>query len=275
MDRTALITAMTAFGFGWALKSLAVEYRKKYEKDHMCKLAKEQAERGGTYGEARVAVRPTLANPDIVRQFGLSASDTALVLIDMQTDFLSPKGRLGSKYDSSKLETLKATTASVGRLLTAARKAGLTIAHSRSHRYGATVRVDLARSQPLDEGYELVPELRALPGEIVVDKWTFGAFASTDLEQELRKRGVKRILLGGILTNVCVMATAVQACDRLFRVCLVEEACGAFNPEWHEKAVALMNEPQISGGHADGAVGLYFAEVANLNEVENALATLK
>ena len=67
----------------------------------------------------------------------------------------------------------------------------------------------------VDQGYELVPRLRALPGEIVVDKWTFGAFASTDLEQQLRQRGVRRILLCGILTNVCVFATAVQACDRL------------------------------------------------------------
>jgi nicotinamidase-related amidase len=108
-----------------------------------------------------------------------SRSDTALVLIDMQTDFLCADGRLGSKYDIATLDMLKSTTASVGKLLAAARKAGLTIAHSRSHRYGASVRVDLARSDPLDEGYELVPELRALPGEIVVDKWTFGAFGYT------------------------------------------------------------------------------------------------
>lgn len=104
--------------------------------------------------------------------------------------------------------------------------AGLTIAHSRSHRYGAKVLPELLH--PLDETYELHPRLRALPGEIVVDKFTFGAFASTELEERLRERGVTRILLGGVLTNVCVLATAVQAVDRFFRVCLVEDACGAF-----------------------------------------------
>ncbi len=110
---------------------------------------------------------------------------------------------------------------------------------------------------------------------IIIFSLTPPLTASTDLEQELRKRGVKRILLGGILTNVCVMATAVQACDRLFRVCLVEEACGAFKRSWHEKAVSLLNEPQISGGHADGAVGLYFAEVATLADAQKALAVLQ
>ena len=58
---------------------------------------------------------------------------------------------------------------------------------------------------------EMTPSLRARPGEIVVDKWTFGAFASTDLEAQLRARGVRKILLGGILTNVCVFATAATS----------------------------------------------------------------
>jgi nicotinamidase-related amidase len=70
-------------------------------------------------------------------------------------------------------------------------------------RFGAQVRRDLV--SPLDPTYDLVESCRPIAGEIVVDKWTFGAFASTDLEQQLRKRGVKRILLAGILTNVCIM----------------------------------------------------------------------
>ena len=115
----------------------------------------------------------------------------------------------------------------------------------------------------------------ALPGEIVVDKWTFGAFASTDLEKRLRERGVRKILLCGILTNVCVFATAVQACDRLFRVCLIEDATGAFKSEWHEKAVDLLSGPQTAPGHAAKAVGLYFGEVSTVAAVEEAFVKSK
>lgn len=224
------------------------------------------------------------------RSFGVSKSDTALVLIDMQVDFLDPSGRLGQFYDAARHETLLKTRHKVEKLLAAAREAGLTIAHSRSHRYGAAVRRDLLEGrQPgstpqhsstpqhfgaVDEGYELLPSCRALPGEIVVDKWTFGAFASTDLEARLRARGVRKILLGGILTNVCVFATAVQACDRFFRVCLVEDATGAFSSDWHEQAVNLLSGPQCAPGHAAKAVGLYFGEVSNVANVEAALKKL-
>ncbi|OLP87025.1 putative isochorismatase family protein YddQ [Symbiodinium microadriaticum] len=158
------------------------------------------------------------------------------------------------------------------RLLAACRNAGLTIAHSRSHRYGSVVRDDLVGTP--DEGYELHPRMRAREGEIVVDKWTYGAFASTYLERELRARGVRRILLCGVLTNVCVFATASQAVDRFIPVCLVEDACAAFQTDWHQKALTLINEPQTQPGHKRGC-GLYFGEVTQVEKVEAALKDIK
>ena len=214
--------------------------------------------------EAQVPVRHD-------REFPVSSSDTALVLIDMQTDFLSKEGRLGKNYSDARVKQLAATEAKVAALIAAARKAGMTVAHSRSHRYGAQVRRDLV-TPTVDPTYDLVESCRPVPGEIVVDKWTFGAFASTDLEQQLRARGVKRILLAGILTNVCIMATAVQAVDRFFRVCLVEDCCGAFDPQWHEQALNLINGPQTMKENHHKSVGLYFGEVAKLADVEKALA---
>ena len=139
------------------------------------------------------------------RRFSIARSDTALVCIDLQRDFVEATGRIGGRY--ADLKNVDAAVRKASELLKAARAAGLTIAHSRSHRYGATIRDDLIG----DPGYELCDACRARDGEIVVDKWTFGAFASTDLEARLRQRGVRRILLCGVLTNVCVMATAVQA----------------------------------------------------------------
>eukprot|EP00448_Togula_jolla_P021222 CAMPEP_0170576696 /NCGR_PEP_ID=MMETSP0224-20130122/4529_1 /TAXON_ID=285029 /ORGANISM="Togula jolla, Strain CCCM 725" /LENGTH=261 /DNA_ID=CAMNT_0010899553 /DNA_START=65 /DNA_END=847 /DNA_ORIENTATION=+ len=194
------------------------------------------------------------------RSFPVSQSDTALVIIDMQTDFLSPEGRVGQHYkDSPILDGLPG----VERLLAACRKAGMTIAHSRSHRYGANVMDELVGTK--DEGYELYPSCRARPGEIVVDKWTFGAFASTPLEAELRARGVERILLCGVLTNVCVFATASQAVDRFFRVCVIEDASAAFQRDWHDMAIKLISEPQRKRGH-QAQVGLYFGEISSVAE---------
>ncbi len=199
------------------------------------------------------------------RRFSIARSDTALVCIDLQRDFVEATGRIGGRY--ADLKNVDAAVRKASDLLKAARTAGLTIAHSRSHRYGASIRDDLIG----DRGYELCDACSAQPGEIVVDKWTFGAFASTDLEARLRERGVRRILLCGVLTNVCVMATAVQAVDRFFRVCLVEDACAAFDPSWHAKAVDLINEPQVRKGHADQPVGLYFGEVSSSREVVRGL----
>eukprot|EP00928_Gymnodinium_smaydae_P026503 TRINITY_DN20793_c0_g1_i2.p1 TRINITY_DN20793_c0_g1~~TRINITY_DN20793_c0_g1_i2.p1 ORF type:complete len:502 (+),score=100.66 TRINITY_DN20793_c0_g1_i2:355-1860(+) len=203
------------------------------------------------------------------RKFPAARSDTALVLIDMQSDFLEPDGRVGQHYQDT---PVRSGMAGCQRLLAACRAAGMTIAHSRSHRYGANVRDDLVGSD--DKGYELHPSLQALPGEIVVDKWTFGAFASTPLEEELRARGVERILLCGVLSNVCVFATASQAVDRFFRVCLVEDACAAFDTEWHDMAIRLISEPQIKKGHT-GQIGLYFGEVTQVAKVEEAVGPMR
>lgn len=224
-------------------------------------LAKAAA-KGADPGDASISCRGN-------RVFPVANKDTALVIIDMQTDFLSPEGRIGTHYKDT---PIRSGLAGVERLLAACRRAGFTIAHSRSHRYGAVVRDDLVDQG--DEGYELYPTCKPLPGEIVVDKWTFGAFASTPLEEELRARGVNRILLCGVLTNVCVYATAVQAVDRFIRVCLVHDACGAFDQDWHDTAVRVLEEAQARKGH-NSQVGLYFGEVTSVKDVEDALGPLK
>jgi len=200
--------------------------------------------------------------------FPVSPSDTALVLIDMQTDFLEPTGRVGQFYTDT---PVRSGMDGCERLLNACRAAGLTIAHSRSHRYGAAVQDQLVDAG--DVGYELHPRFAAKPGEIVVDKWTFGAFASTDLEKELRDRGVNRIFVAGVLTNVCVMNTAFQGVDRFFRVCIVKDASACFDDSWHDMALKLINEPQRRKGH-NRQLGLYFGEVAEVAEVEKGLAPL-
>jgi nicotinamidase-related amidase len=98
----------------------------------MVKRGLEAATPEALVGEAQVPVRHD-------REFPVSSGDTALVLIDMQTDFLSKEGRLGKNYSDARVKQLAATEAKVAALLAAARKAGMTVAHSRSHRYGGAV----------------------------------------------------------------------------------------------------------------------------------------
>lgn len=296
--KSAHIAGVTAasVAVGWCLRDLWARTAARREAEEMRLRSEREAAISAKLADDATADGDAFVecSHGIDRLFGVRRSDTALVLIDMQADFLHHRGRLGQHYDSSRHKVLANTITKVEKLLTAARRAGLTVAHSRSHRYGAAIRRDLllgpqagapaidaaanARHPQhfgaVDLGYELLPSLRALPGEIVVDKWTFGAFASTDLEAQLRARGIRKILLAGILTNVCVFATAVQACDRFFRVCLVEDATGAFSPAWHEQAVDLLSGPQCAPGHASKAVGLYFGEVATVGDVEVALGKL-
>ena len=78
----------------------------------------------------------------------------------------------------------------------------------------AQVRQDLICPRDSDDTYNVLPSIRPRPEDIVVDKWTWGIFASTDLEQQLRARGVRRLIVIGVATNVCVTNAVFQAVDR-------------------------------------------------------------
>ena len=212
------------------------------------------------------------------RSFPLKLSDTALYITDMQGDFLLPEGRVGQHYSNEDIERMKPVIASTERLVAAAREAGITIAYGRSHRFGAEIRRDLICARDSDDTYNVIESIRPREEDIVVDKWTWGIFASTDLESQLRARGIRRLIVCGVATNVCVTNMVFQAVDRFFRVCLIPEACGAFDKSWHEQAIAMLNGPQIKAGHSNSRfdnTGLYFCETATVSNVEATLKGLK
>ena len=179
------------------------------------------------------------------RDFPITLGDTALYVTDMQGDFLLREGRIGQHYSDEDMAAMEPVIDNATRLVTAARKAGLTIAYGRSHRFGAQVRRDLICPRESEDTYNVLEAIRPRPEDIVVDKCTWGIFASTDLEAQLRSRGVRRLIVIGVATNVCVTNAVFQAVDRFFRVCLVPEACGAFDRAWHDQAVSMLNGPQI------------------------------
>ncbi|PWR18538.1 cysteine hydrolase family protein [Zavarzinia aquatilis] len=176
---------------------------------------------------------------------------TALLVIDLQVDFLSPQGYFALKgYDPSRL---RAILPAVNLLLKTARAAGCTIVHTRQgyradgadltayelwrrERAGMAGTRALMRGQP---GFEIVPEVDVAPGDIIVDKTANGAFSHTDLDHILRARGISHLMFTGCTTDVCVHTTQREACDRNYQCLLIEDACASGDSYAHDAAVHM------------------------------------
>jgi len=189
--------------------------------------------------------------------FPFDAEGCALLIIDMQRDFLEPGG-FGETLGNDVSQLRRSIEPNV-RLLAAWRARGLPVLHTREGH-----RPDLAdlppskkeRGRPAkgigepgplgrilirgEPGHDIIPELAPRPDEPVIDKPGKGAFWATDLHAILQSRGIRQLVVTGVTTEVCVNTTVREANDRGYE-CLVPSDCtGSYFPDFHEAGLAMI-----------------------------------
>ena len=213
----------------------------------------------------------------------MSPDRTALLVIDMQRDFLDHGGYAAAA--GMDIDALRHPIQAMRKLLGVARRLGMLVVHTREgHRpdLADCPPAKLARSRaagaeigsagPLGRllvrgefGHDFIDELQPLPGEIVIDKPGYGAFHQTDLAQVLQNRGIEHLILGGVTTEVCVHSTLREAVDRGYCCVLATDACGSAHPHLHTAALQMVAlEGGVFGRVADS--GALVAELKQARE---------
>jgi nicotinamidase-related amidase len=189
--------------------------------------------------------------------FAFEPAAAALLIIDMQRDFLEPGG-FGEALGND-VSLLRRTIGPIRRLLEQSRATGLTVIHTREgHRPDLA---DLSTAKKLrgnpslaigdcgalggllvrgEPGHDIIAELYPQPGEPVIDKPGKGAFYATDLEAILRHRGIRQLIVCGVTTEVCVNTTVREANDRGFDCLVLEDCVGSYFPEFQDMGLRMI-----------------------------------
>ncbi|MEN3067290.1 isochorismatase family cysteine hydrolase [Uliginosibacterium sediminicola] len=195
------------------------------------------------------------AKPDPI---SVDPARTALIVIDMQRDFLLPGG-FGESLGND-VSLLQAAVEPIKALLDAARRRQMLVIHTREgHRpdLADAPRAKIERGAPSkrigdsgpmgrilirgEPGQDIIPELYPLPGEPVIDKPGKGAFYATDLLNILRNRDIEALIVCGVTTEVCVHTTVREANDRGYRCIVPGDCCASYFPEFHEMGLRMIS----------------------------------
>tara|TARA_R110000744_G_scaffold131415_1_gene239521 strand:- start:38 stop:739 length:702 start_codon:yes stop_codon:yes gene_type:complete len=212
--------------------------------------------------------RPVQATPF---PFLLDPSSAALIVIDMQRDFVEAGG-FGETLGND-IAPCQAIVPIVRQLLEGFRAAKLTIIHTRechqpdlsdcppAKRNRGTPSLRIGDHGPLgrilidgEPGAEIVPDLEPIAGETVIAKPGKGAFYATDLQQILQQRAITQLVFAGVTTEVCVQTTMREANDRGFECLLAQDATASYFPHFKQSAITMMTaQGAIVGWAADTA----------------------
>jgi len=208
----------------------------------------------------------------------MAPADTALLVIDMQRDFCSPHGYAARA--GLDVARLAGPIGQIRRLLDAARGAGLLVVHTReghlpdlsdcpaekmqrSRQAGAPIGSVGPMGRLLvrgEYGHDFIDELQPAAGEAVIDKPGYGAFYQTELAQLLSNRRIRRLIVCGVTTEVCVHSTLREAVDRGYACVTVADATAASDPALQAPALAMI-----------GVEGGIFGRVATTEQLLEAL----
>jgi biuret amidohydrolase len=189
--------------------------------------------------------------------FTFDPESTALIIIDMQRDFVEPGG-FGESLGND-VSILRRTIGPIQRVLEQCRRHHMMIVHTREgHRPDLTdcPPSKLERGKPSrkigdpgsmgrllvrgEAGHDIVPELYPVVGEVVLDKPGKGAFYATDLELLLRNKRIRTLIVCGVTTEVCVHTTVREANDRGFNCVVLEDCVGSYFPAFQKAALEMV-----------------------------------
>src|ERR1700704_6142338 len=187
----------------------------------------------------------------------LDWSATALVIIDMQRDFMEPGG-FGETLGNDVSQLARAVKP-ISALLAEARETGMLVVHTReghSPDLSDAPPAKIERGAPSlrigdpgpmgrilirgEAGHDIIPELYPLDSEIVIDKPGKGAFYATELDNVLKKYGIENLIVCGVTTEVCVHTTVREANDRGYRCLVPSDCCASYFPEFHEIGLRMI-----------------------------------
>lgn len=189
--------------------------------------------------------------------FEFDTASTALMVIDMQRDFLEPDG-FGASLGND-VSQLGPVVPATQKLLTACRKAGLGIIHTRethlpdlsdcppAKRSRGNCKLRIGDEGPMgrilvrgEAGSAIIPELAPSASESVIDKPGKGAFYNTGLQDILAESGITHLVFAGVTTEVCVQTTMREANDRGYECLLVEDCTGSYFPAFKQATLEMI-----------------------------------
>lgn len=207
--------------------------------------------------------------------FSFDPATTAVIVIDMQRDFVEPGG-FGASLGND-VTRLQAIIPTVAALIAGARAAGVPVIHTREcHRPDLSDLPPAKRDRgnpalrigdpgPMgrvliagEPGADIIPDLAPLPGEYVIDKPGKGAFYATGLGDWLAARGIGTLVFAGVTTEVCVQTTMREANDRGYLCLLAEDATDSYFPAFKAAAIEMIR--------AQGAIVGWTATTADIVE---------